>query len=828
MERPVRGFFSLLAFVAVAVLLSWMLVRTGYVRYVLTSINLTPTTPIEWAAAVLVTLPTTYTLLQILDLLERRAAPLEVKARITRAKNLEREARSEIDSFKALKTQIDSRIRIPRTELISRILGEMRKSKGYGIWALVGEPGTGKSTILFSFLEECVDKRRLLFWQSYLVIYIRGSQLIDAERNLCQQLGCGPDELNNVLNDYESAVGRQIVLAVDALDEVATPMTAREITRNLRILAQQAFVICASRKEAFKQLLEGSLGASVLEVKPLTKEQVQRVVHDGQDIYEFTNEPTGVLLDLCRIPLFLYLWLQIGGRGGHLATSTSLINAYHEQIIGSVRDAGEIAPEEFKSAKRRILSLLARRMLISGSHDVLYDEIAPYVTANPASLRALTVLRGNGTLREVASISQRQYLRFFHLYLSEFEIADYLISTGFADLSMKDLVERSSLSFYWPVCVQCARLALYKGLSQYERDLYKQMIRVLDRTKKNRTNMVLPLETRRREMDIAWGITYALQDLVGIWSDRLLSTMKCPVEPLHCQDLIGGETTSENYQVVASTLASVFCENENAPFATDLRIVEELIECLDIYRLKKRFVDALGCSNDKRSADRLLLFLRENLQPGGDKYLLPNIARALRRLGCAEAVGDLETIYADESQQPNARREAKLALFALTGDPGYKDPLPYTDEEIEDALQVRDPQDPELSSDWQRVRDIADIIKKQELISGRVRFALLGALEHEHEGAKHPVIDALGKVGNPMVFEHLLMRIEIEDCEAKYQIETSASSRVRILDALEQLWDRDQSAIQAHQVRDRLANIVGCDNDQVVRRRAQELSRHIR
>lgn len=827
MERPGRTVFLLLLSATVVVALSWCLVSTGYARQLLTSATLTPTTPIEWAFAVLAALPATYTLLRILESVERRATPPDVRACIDRAKNLEREAQSELESFKDLPTQVDSRIRIPRTELISRLFEEMASSKGYGIWALVGEPGTGKSTVLFSFLERCIGRRKFLFRKQYLVICIRGSQLVDAEKNLCQLLGCKPDELKNVLNDYKSAVGRQVVVVADALDEVATPMTAREIARNLRTLAQQAFVICASRKETFKQLLEGALGASVLEVKPLTKEEVRRVVRDGQKIYRVIGEPTGALLDLCRIPLLLYLWLQVGGEKGQLATSTSLINAYHKQIIDSVGDAGEVPAEEFRSAKRRVLSSLARQMLVSGSHDVLYDEIAPVVTASSANLRAFDVMRGNGTVREVTDISRRS-LRFFHLYLSEFEMADYLLSTDFEDLSINNLVERSSLSFYWPILVQIARLALDRGLPHYERDLYKQVIRVLDRTKKNRTNKRLRPETRKREMDIAWGITYALRDLVDIWHGRFLSTLKCPVEPQNCKGLIDGEITAENYQVVASTLASIFCEDESVPFAESPWIVEGLIECLDIYHLKKRFVDALGISNDKRAADRLLALLRENLQPGGDKYLLANIALALRRLHCREAIDDLKTVYTDANQRPDARREAKSALFSLTRDREYREPLPYTEEEMVEALQTQDPRDPELSSDWQGIRDMAEFIREQGQASDCVLDALLGALEHEHEGAKHPVIEALGAVGTPVVFEHLLKCVEIEDCQWKYQIETSASSRIRILDALEQLCYRGQATLQAHQIRDRLANIVDCDDDQAVRRRAQELSRHIR
>lgn len=241
---------------------------------------------------------------------------------------------------------------------------------------------------------------------------------------------------------------------------------------------------------------------------------------------------------------------------------------------------------------------------------------------------------------------------------------------------------------------------------------------------------------------VSWGITYILQHLIDLWESRLSGTLQT-----------GSPNVQEDTEI-ASTIGSVF-EQDPRPSAT-----QALIESLNKYKKRARFIGALGKIGTNEAMGALIRFGQEQAIQWGDPRVFGYLVDALGE-ACKELpIPLLQAVREGDSYDESARDKARRALEIL-GQLGNVETQEY--DQLQATLASLEVADPEgRPSDWQRVGSRARWLRQpnQRPFVETHRTVILAALEkalsHKHDGALEPVIETLGEVGNAQTFDVLI------------------------------------------------------------------------
>ena len=358
---------------------------------------------------------------------------------------------------------------------------------------------------------------------------------------------------------------------------------------------------------------------------------------------------------------------------------------------------------------------------------------------------------------------------FLHDSFADFAMCKQILASRDWESELERVLQRISSPFYVPIVVRLVRQA--RDIRQGETE---DRVRYLEIENKIYDIMVKFLEEKRRNqssMNRSWGVTYALRELASDWVERLCGSLRepCPQE-------------------AASSIASVL-DNVRNPL-----VVPTLIEGMNSYRLKKRFIDGLGASADQAALEPLLNLLDDILDnPDEREYeVLESIALALGKIGDKRALPLLMKLEKDDIVPLAARRAARETLWVMTNRAEYSEPLPFTDEETIERLRIRDRSDPDLYSDWKMVKRaaerIASEVKESHSVSPAVEQALVNALDHEHEDAQRAVLQALTIISTESAINSLTTKV--------VDPETPDAIRKEIVESLAQITSQTTTDLQ--------------------------------
>lgn len=376
--------------------------------------------------------------------------------------------------------------------------------------------------------------------------------------------------------------------------------------------------------------------------------------------------------------------------------------------------------------------------------------------------------------------------------------------------------------------IEFVRLAREKS-TQLEDHIYNSVIKTLDITKKKSEDKSLTDKVRNENMDMAWGLTYLVRELVSeFWAERMLNTLGCPLGEPTCNHLIEGDATPANYQLIASTLAEAFIEprqQKKLEGVTAKRVDKIMYKSLKAsYAKRVRFVEVLAESPNKKKVGRwiLKLYRQEILNADPDWYLIKSFVEAFLTLEYKRAAKKIEK-HLNNGYLEKVRRPARALVYKMTDNLDYTEE-PYTDDEIRSELKIEAPDRPGMPFDWKRIEAVSAVIIRHEISSSEVISEMFHVLkEHLHEGARLPIIEALGKVGDKSVFDKLLERIEF----GKMGRETSARCRLKILNVLDELYNRlsreNRFTLDIEDVKRRIKTVADNDYDNRVRESAESL-----
>ena len=611
-------------------------------------------------------------------------------------------------------------------------------------WIVIGEAGVGKSTLLLHLVEWCLENaRHFPIWLNQDLFYNDGEKL-------SQFFDCLPSDWGARLQDLAKLVQKPLVLFIDALDVILPHTDATKLISQLNELASNAVLICSSRPSEYERLKEaGTPMAEEMVLKQLSDKQVMDILEKARGEYHVRVEDLHPkLVEMCQNPFILYLLLE-SSKTEPLPyisnpTDTWVREEYWRRRVERVRPQafvgyrfGGMEKDEVGQAKADIAYQMANRMLETQTYRLAMEaleEILKEITLEEIALKELVDQRSikQTICQELFAegvIHDRSRPSFLHDSFADFVMCRQILTSHDWQSKTIWLLENISSPFYVPIVVRLVLQARDLGRSEVESKIYDIMVRVLEHKYKSQAMM-----------NRAWGVTYALQQLIPVWVERLCTSLE-----EHCP------------QEAASSIASVLVDVRHH------QVVPTLVDGMDFYKYKKRFIDGLGASADPTAVEPLLTLLEHLLSTREDDELLETVAIALDKIRDARAQGLLMKLEADDTAPIAARRAARKALWGITNLAEYSEPLPYTDKETIEGLRTRDKRDPTRSFDWKVVKQTAERIaleaRKGKSISPAIIEALVKALDHEHQDAQRAVVQALGALGTESAIRGLTTKV---------------------------------------------------------------------
>lgn len=616
-------------------------------------------------------------------------------------------------------------------------------AESVGLWIVRGEAGIGKSTLLLRLVQWCQARRHqfpVLLDQSYFY---------DDEK-YGQFWGVSPKETRDRLQDYARLKLTPLVLFIDALDVILPHTDATKLVAQLKELSYNAIVICTSRPFELQRLIDDDISPEeIIDLDRLSDEHVRLILQGASRSYQIqAHKLDPGLLEMCQNPFVLNLVLQ-SSRTEALpemrnVTDTWIKERYWVYRIERVRQEtytafrfGGMTKSEVGKAKAKVAHDIADRMFTVQTYrldaEVIMellrglnlDEIASQEITNQEKIKQAIF----NELIDEDVIYSSGWISFLHDTYADFIICRRILASDEWRDKVDRLLEHIDVRFYVPILVHLVLQARDTEQFEVENRIYDTMVTILARKLDG-----------QKELNRAWGVTYALRELAPVWIDRL------------CKGLHGSYT-----QEVASSVASVL-EDLRRPLVRDA-----LIAGMNHYKYKRRFVDNLGASGDPLVVGPLLGQLERLLNTRDDDELLETLAIALGKIGDDRAAPLLTRLEADEAMPRAARRAARAALYLITLLAKYSEPLPYNDEETIKGLKIKDARDTTRYSDWKKVKQTADKIAEEvqngKPVSTDVVDSLHSALDHEHEDAQLAVVGALSTIASEVSVDRLIVKV---------------------------------------------------------------------
>ena len=614
-------------------------------------------------------------------------------------------------------------------QIIRTGLEEIGTSKlGNRGWIVIGNAGIGKTTLLMRTAKWC--KESDLFFPVWLDINLFFNNGIKINEILQSE----PKNWGERLQQLSLLSGKRIVTFVDSLDTIALQsVDVTSLVQQMNELAFNSVLICSCRIQELKYIEKnGKLNVECIELSHLSYQQVIHVLQASKHQHHIElRELSSSLIEMCQEPLNLYLLLE-SSRAEPLPhvshpTQTWLRRVFWDRrITRQWTDApvnshrASVFREQLGQERARLVYGIATQLLQFQSYTLSQKQIESLL-GEESEGESIDSQVLNATYLDMLSegiIRVNERVGFWHNSFADFVICKYILMATNWTEKVSDLLGKIANPFFVPIVVNLVLQARDEGKSDAEAFIYDIMITFLA-SKQN-----------QYEINRSWGVTYALLQLAPIWVERLCETLKmrCP-------------------QTTASSLASVLADAGKPEL-----VLPTLVEALDYYQYKKRFVDSIGAYADPRTVPSLLNLLEKYMHTREDDELIENIVNALQKIGDVTAQTLLTELEVNETFPITARRVARQTLSEITHEYRYFEPIPYTDEELIQGLRLRDARDPKRYSDWKMVKQTAQIILSEAQlgrnISPAVEAALIKALEHQHEDAQHSVVQALVMVSN--------------------------------------------------------------------------------
>ena len=238
--------------------------------------------------------------------------------------------------------------------------------------------------------------------------------------------------------------------------------------------------------------------------------------------------------------------------------------------------------------------------------------------------------------------------------------------------------------------------------------------------------------------------------------------------------LMNGSADQRLDGVVASSIGYIFVEHPR-PCA-----VPALIESMNKYELKKRFIDALGNTATEEAIEALLTFLRKCVEQPDDLALLQSLAKALKKSAPKRAEPLFQVLIEKSRYSEEVKRVAQQSLQILSQSESYDI------EQIRNALVVTDKEG--RRSDWLYIQEVANWLRDNGLQNEIIRehqLEIITLLEtvlisHEIDYTRKAVAFALGEIGNAQTFVHLISHLEKKEEPSLQNVSVMLSSLHRL------------------------------------------------
>jgi len=683
------------------------------------------------------------------------------------------------------------------------LLTNMAATKyAHGGWLVLGNAGIGKTTLLLHAAKWCKES------EPFLPIWLDASLFHEGGSRLSRLLDCSPSYWGEALQQLAVSAAKRLVIFIDSLDSIVLQISdvARFVTQ-LNELAFNALLVCSCRPPELKYIQQ--FGAPKLETVNLTQlsyQQVIQVLQDLQHEYHITlKDIHPSLIEMCQDPFNLHLLLE-SSRTEPLPqiskpTETWLRRKFWDRRVERLRaDAlldsrlASISKERLTSARVELVYAIAEALLHNQTYKLSQQQVSEMLRTLaltdleqadlPLKWALLFELESDGIV-----LYHNEYLSFWHDSFADFVVCKHLLMRPDWHSKVTEFLNNIAVAFYYPIAVRLVLQARDEGRIDAEDLAYRTMLTFLE-SKGN-----------QHEITRSWGVTYALRQLAPIWVERLCKSLE-----MHCR------------QAAASSIADVLGDVGRPEL-----VLPTLIEGMNYYHLKKRFVDSLGAYRDPRTVEPLLALLEKLVFTREDDELIENVVAALQKIGDARAESLLTVLEKDESFPIAARRIARHTLWEMTNQLCYSEPIPHTEQELIEGLQLYDRRNPAQYSDWKVVKRTAEIClaerKLGRTLSVRVEEALVNALRHQHEDAQHSVVRALVRVNNVEAAVSALK-------EKASSGQTPDGTRRLLVDSLGKIWLGPAATPELRQqICEIVANVANNDSNLQVRREAAMLCR---
>lgn len=680
---------------------------------------------------------------------------------------------------------------------------------------VIGEAGIGKSTLLFRLVEWCRDDDR------YFPVWLDWDLFSQNGETLSQFFDCPPKELGFRLQQLADLAQKRLVLFIDALDIILPHTNAAKLVSQLNKLASNAILICSSRPTEYRRLRDDVvLTAREIALTELSPEHVQHILHQAEESGQYQVRARDIdpkLIEMCQNPFMLYLLLESSKTNtvpyAANPTRTWVLQRYWAARVEQVRpwafesaqfegmSKDEVGLAKADLAYRMVLMMLEAQTyrLPLASLEGILEQLTNRSSINRSIYQELVA---EGVVREIKETGGKtREASFLHDSFADFVMCKQILASHDWESEVQTVLRRIGSPFYVPIAVRLVRQA--RDIRQGGTE---DRIRYLEIEDKIYDIMVKFLEEKRRNqssMNRAWGVTYALRDLVSDWVERLCGSLR-----EHCP------------QEAASSIAAVL-DKVRHPL-----VVPTLVEGMNSYRLTKRFIDGLGASADQAAVEPLLNLLEGILDNRDERQydVLESIARALGKIGDKRALPLLMKLETDDIVPLAARRAARETLWVMTNRAEYSEPLPFTDEETIEGLRIRDRSDPDLYSDWKMVKRTAERItseaKEGRPVSPTVEQALVNALDHEHEDAQRAVVQALTIISAGSAINSLTTKV--------INPETPDAIRKEIVESLAHIASQTTTELQfSTNIHEVLRNVARKDPNPQVRQAVSDALRRV-